>query len=234
MSTPDIRAKLTSELYGGIATEVQVVYLLAGVRKLMERDEVEDQYPNLKFHCDWVLHPKLQGTGAKAILREFDAAHPHLKAGVKLHDLPGGLRGEIERISKMRYFQKELDKFLEKYKLPPLTKNRPDGWAHFIHLYAKVVEDIPLSFEGNRKKKKAARAQPAAEPEHISQVIVHFQLAKKTLKYAYGEEVPFMVTWEIKDKNGESGSINIYNSFSLSGAAEAASEEGLDSPHQDA
>jgi len=222
MSTPDILEKLTRELDAGVTSEVQVVYLLAGVRKLMERDEVGEQYPNLKFHCDWVLHPKLQGTGAKAILRKFDAAHPLLTGGVKLHKLPAELRGDIERISKMRSFQKELDKFLDDYGLPPLTKNRDDGWAHFLYLYAKVVEDIPLSFEG-KTKKKAGQAQPATEPEHISHVIVHFQQAKETLKHPYGEEVLFAVTWEIRDKNGKSGSIAIYNSFSLSGAREAAS-----------
>jgi hypothetical protein len=127
MSTPDILEKLTKELDAGITSEVQVVYLLAGIRKLMERDEVEDEYTNLKFHCDWVLHPKLQGTGAKAILRKFDAAYPLLKGGLELHNLPGELKGEIERISKMRYFHKELDGFLDEYGLPPLTKNRDDG-----------------------------------------------------------------------------------------------------------
>jgi hypothetical protein len=80
------------------------------------------------------------------------------------------------------------------------------------------VEDIPLSFEGKPKKKNAKQAQPAAEPKHISQVIVHFQLAKQTLKHAYGEEVLFAVTWEIRDKKGRFGSIDIYNSFSKSEA----------------
>jgi hypothetical protein len=225
MSTPAIIKKLTKELDAGITTEVQVVYLLAGVRKLMERDEVEDQFPNLKFHCDWVLHPKLQGTGAKAILRKFDAAHPLLKGGVKLQKLPADLRGDIERISKMRSFQKELDRFLDEYGLPPLIKNGDDGWAHFLYLYAKVVEDIPLSFEGKTKKKKGGQGPPAGAPKHISQVTVHFQQAKETLKHPYGEEVLFAVTWVIQDKNGESGSIPVYNSFSLSSARGASAGE---------
>jgi hypothetical protein len=174
MSTPDIRAKLTRELVAGITTEVQVVYLLAGIRKLIERDDVRDQYPDLKFH-DWALHPKLEGTGAKVILRQFDAAHPLLKGGLELHKLPLELRSEIDRISRMESFHKELDKFLAKYKLPPLTMHRTDGWAHFLHLYAKVVEDIPLSvsmpaYRKNGAKPKAGRSVPNVAPQHISQV----------------------------------------------------------------
>ena len=56
--TRDIIQKLKEQIEAGITTEVQVVYLLTGVRKLIERDEVEDEYPKLKFHCDWVLHPR--------------------------------------------------------------------------------------------------------------------------------------------------------------------------------
>jgi hypothetical protein len=218
MSTPDIRAKLTRELLAGITTEVQVVYLLAGIRKLIERDGVSDQYPDLKFHCDWALHSKLEGTGAKAILRQFDAAHPLLKGGVELHKLPLELRSEINRISRMESFHKEINKFLAKYKLPPLTQHRPDGWAYFLHLYAKVVEDIPLSVSiaaarKNGAKPKAACSAPNVAPQHISQVTVHFEQAR--VKHpGMREEDLFKVTWRIHDKNGGSGDVFVINSFS--------------------
>lgn len=62
MTTRDIISKLTRELDTGITSEVQVVYLLAGVRKLIERDGVREQFSDLNFHCDWTLHSKLEGT----------------------------------------------------------------------------------------------------------------------------------------------------------------------------
>jgi hypothetical protein len=43
--TRDIIQKLKEQIEAGITTEVQVVYLLTGVRKLIERDEVEDAAP---------------------------------------------------------------------------------------------------------------------------------------------------------------------------------------------
>ncbi len=207
---------MTEQLDKGITTEVQVVYVLAGARKLIERDKVKDQYADLKFHCDWALHSSLEGTAAKAILRQFDAAHPLLRGGIELHKLPSELRAEIERISKMESFEKELAEFLAAYDLPPLTKNRPDGWPHFLHLYARVIEDIPLtvSLPAARKKKKAKQGLPESAPKHISHVTVHFEPAQETLKYPDGEAVLFKVTWRIHDKSGKPGTIFVINSFS--------------------
>jgi hypothetical protein len=60
---------------------------------------------DLKFHCDWVLHAKLDRAKAKSVLKQFDAAHALLKGSIELHDLPQSLRGEIDRISQMRSFE---------------------------------------------------------------------------------------------------------------------------------
>lgn len=199
MTTRDIISKLAAELGKGIVTEVQVVYLLAGIRKIIERDNLREQYPDLKFRCDWALHSKLEGTAAKDVLRKFDAAHAVLRGGtVALRDLPAELRSEIDRISKMRSFEEELSRFLKTYHLPPLTKNRPDdGWAHFLHLYAQVIEDIPLVVTD-------------ATAVHISHVVVHFSPTREDV----GGEALFTVTWTSHDKNGQSGDIFVINSFS--------------------
>lgn len=194
MSTPDIIKKLKKELDRGIASEARAVYLLTEVRKLIERDKAKGSYPNLKFHCDWVLHAKLTGPGAQDILRQFDAAHPLLRdQKLELHDLPPMLRREIDRISKMKSFREELGLLLADYGLPPLKR----GWTHFLHLYAKIVEDIPLEVTGDNA-------------QHISKVVVHFEKAKQK----QNGETLYKVTWRIHDKNGQHGSVEIYNSFS--------------------
>jgi len=193
MSTPDIIKKLQKELDRGIASEARAVYLLTETRKLIERDKPKGAYPNLKFHCDWVLHAKLTGRGAQDILSQFDAAHPLLRdQKLKLRDLPPMLRSEMNRISKMESFRDELNQLLADYGLPPLKR----GWTHFLHLYAKIVEDIPLEVTGNNA-------------QHISKVVVHFEKAKKKL---HGETL-FKVTWAIHDKNGQHGVIEIFNSY---------------------
>jgi hypothetical protein len=218
---PDIIYKLTKQLENGITTEVQVVYLLAGIRKLIERDKIEDRYAALKFHCDWALHASMDRAAAKAVLRQFDAAHELLRGDVKLEDLPTHLRSEIDRISQMRSFEKELIAFLDIYGLPPLTKNRDDGWVHFLHLYTKVIEDIPLVVTvSSTTSTKGRKAPPSNRPKYITHVTVNFEEARETLKDESGEELLFKVTWTIHDKNGQSGSIYILNSISLTSPTE--------------
>ena len=213
--TRDIIRKLAGELDTGITTEVQVVYLLAGIRKLIERDKIEEQYARLKFHCDWALHSSMDREAAKSILKQFDAAYVLLRGNIELDKLPSTLRVEIDRISQMRSFERELLRFLAAYGLPPLTQHRSDGWTHFLHLYTKVIEDIPLVLSSGAKKKNPKQGTTDSNPKHISHVTVHLELARETVKYAGGEEVLFKVTWTIHDKNGQSGDIFILNSFSL-------------------
>src|SRR3989338_4837864 len=103
--TKDIIRKLEAELKGGITTEAQVVYLMTGLRKLLEQQQAKKQYEYLTFHCDWVVHSELQGATAQKILGQFDLANIHLKTGIELHDLPADLQREIEGIYKMEWFK---------------------------------------------------------------------------------------------------------------------------------
>ena len=199
--TEEIIRKLTAELNKGITTEVQVVYLLAGIRKLIERDDLGAQYPALNFHCDWVLHSKLDRSAAKAILREFDEAHPLVKSRM---DLPRELQNKIDDISKMRTFEKELTSFLEKYGLPPIAQD-VDGWSHFLHLYTQVIQDIPLM----------VKASSPDAAQNISKVVVHFEAATETQKFGDREDFFYRIVWEIFDKNGGSGTHSVYNSFDI-------------------
>jgi hypothetical protein len=207
MTTPDIIRKLAIELDSGITTEVQVVYVLAGIRKIIERDEIAIQYAALRFHCDWALHSRMYRAAAKAILKQFDAAYALLRTG----ELPP----EINRISQMKLFKKELVRFLSTYGLPTLTQRRSDGWVHFLHLYTKVIEDIPLVVSAPATAKKRSHTDQG-RPQHISHVTVGCEEARETRKDSYGnEEMMFKVTWNIRDRDGQCGEIFIINSFSL-------------------
>jgi hypothetical protein len=103
---PDIVRKLEALLNKGVTAEAEVVYLMSGLRKLLEQQQAKKQYKYLTFHCDWTLHSKLEDPAAQQVLIKFDAANPHLKAGVELHQLPSELRNEIDNISQMKYFKK--------------------------------------------------------------------------------------------------------------------------------
>jgi hypothetical protein len=200
MTRSAIVAKLNRLLAKGIKSEADALYLMVEVRKLLEQQQAKKQYEYLTFHCDWALHAALEGTTAQNILKRFDAANIHLKTGVKLQDLPGSLRVEIDGISKMRYFEDELEKFLLANRLPHLETTRSDGWIHFVHLYAKIIEGCPLVMA---TKNKSAT---------IATVILKLDLARPSKQDP--REIWFRVRWIIEDKNGKSGEIFILNSFS--------------------
>ena len=195
--TGDIIDKLRAELDRGIGSEVQVVYLLVGIRKLIERDGLNEAYPALKFHCDWALHSKLDRAGARAILERFDSAHPSLKEN---QELPSPLRNKINQISKMNAFCDELSRFLDAKQLPQVTLQSSDGWGYFLYLYTRVVEDIPLELS-------------SAGSSTVEKVTVHCEAGEKT---GNREETFYKVTWRIFDKNGEFGERSVINSYSES------------------
>jgi hypothetical protein len=205
MTPPQIVGKMEVLLSHGITTEAQVVYLMAAVRKLLEQSQPDENelvtLDYLKFHCDWTLHSKLDGRMAQRILRLFDAANLELKAGGELHNLPADLNTQIQFISKMTYFERELTRFLEIKGLPSLNAIRSDGFAHFLHLYAKVIEDCPLVM--NAKNTTAS----------VASVTIQVDFAKTSAED--GGDMLYKVNWIVSDKNGKSGNIFVINSFEL-------------------
>jgi hypothetical protein len=200
MTQLQIIGKLEAQLSAGISTEAEALYLMVAVRKLLEHQQAKEKYKYLTFHCDWALHSKLEGPTAQEILKQFDAANVHLKKGVELHDLPEGLRIEIERISKMKSFEDQLDAFLTSNGLPPLDRTRSDGWIHFLHLYAKIVEDCPLVMTATNTSAS------------VASVTLNIKMVKRPERDG-GPDVFFVVRWTILDKYGLSGEVFTVKSF---------------------
>jgi hypothetical protein len=199
MTQPQMIGKLAAQLSAGISTEAEASYLMVGVRKLLEHQQAKEKFKYLKFHCDWALHSKLDGATAQEMLNQFEDASRYFKTGVELCDLPSGLGTEIERISKMEYFEDELEEFLKSNGLPTLNKSS-DGWIHFLHLYAKIVEDCPLVMTA-----KNATASVAG-------VTLNIDMGKASERGS-GPDVWFIVRWTILDKHGLSGEIFVVNQF---------------------
>jgi hypothetical protein len=105
----------------------------------------------------------------------------------------------------MERFKIELSEFLSENHLPQITQHRSDGWAHFLHYYTRVIEDIPL----------VVKESSTNAATNISKITVHFESAKETQKIGDREEQFYKVTWRIFDKTGESGEVSVINSFSV-------------------
>ena len=100
-----------------------------------------------------------------------------------------------------------------------------DGKAHFLHLYAKVIEDIPLVV----KRKQPKDGEPDSSP-NISRVVVRFEPAAKPLEYMGRHDILYKVSWIIYDHNDKSGEIFVINSFELN--PDPAQEDGTEDKTQ--
>ncbi len=201
--TKAILTKLTAELEAGITTQAQVVYVLAGIRKIIERDRCGNEYPALAFHCDWALHADVGWSrDAKAILKRFEPAYVQLHGRVDVGTLPNDIRDDIQRISAMEGFRAELAQFEAGYALRAMRIITGDGWSRFLHLYAQVVEDMPLLLaEGDGR---------------ISKIVVHFGLAPDVITDGYGRSsVTYWLTWTIHDQSGVHGEVFVQNDFEI-------------------
>jgi hypothetical protein len=198
MGQSAIIGKLKKLLTRGITSEAEAAYFMVEVRKLLEQQNAQQQFEYLTFHCDWAVHAKLNRSATvKRILKLFDDAHAHFKAGIRIDELPGEMRLDIECISKMAYFEQQLEDFLLANGLPLLSSVRADGWTHFLHLYCQIVEECPLVMTGDTSA--------------IESVTLQLDLAEK-VNY---DEVFFRVTWVIAGREHTRSDLFVTHSFSV-------------------
>lgn len=176
-------------------TEARVVYILVETRKLLELQGELSKYPVLGFCCDWALHTSMDRAGAQRILRLFDEAHPLLCSN---QTLPQNLERKITDTTNLRFFKKEFDGFLTAYNLPKnIIKHR---WAKFLHSYAGVIEDCPLTVTGNSLK-------------NIKSVTLNREEARHKIKADDQRYILYRVRWTCCGKDDKTGCWESYNTI---------------------
>jgi len=179
-------------------TEPQVVYLMAQIRKIIEQEQSGEQFDFLLFHCNWVLHPRMDRQFAQAILDKFNQAHIHMVQGIQITNLPPTLRKELDPIFSMDMFRHQLIKFLQSHELPWREFSDIFIWSAFVKLYISVVRDCPLAI--NSRNTEA----------YIKEVAVTY--VEADMKHQ-GYDFYYKISWMIKDKNGSLGELYILNSY---------------------
>ena len=193
--TPKILEKLTNLLDCEIIGEIEVVYLLACIRKIIEQDKLHETYPNLKFHCNWALHSSLDRKDAQSILKIFDEVHKIFCN--KEEELTFEIRRKLENISGMVGFKEDLSLFFKKYNLPYTFLNNLDGWVRFLHLYCKVIEDSSLIvIDGQLNLEKVVISLEEAG------ILIHGQQFYK-------------INWHVVGKDGKTGTYFVINGFDV-------------------
>jgi hypothetical protein len=144
---PDIIAKLTEELREPISSERQVVYFMVELRKLIELNGDGANYPALKFHCDWIAHPILQGQAAQEVVRLFDHYQRVMEESAQGEQQQApdmSFMGKLGPTLTMTNFRNQLNTYLRSQGLDPSIPNNNENWANFLTYYAGVIEDCPL------------------------------------------------------------------------------------------
>lgn len=133
--------KLNALISKGIATEPEVYYLIGQSRKYLEEEfsdktSREKEYPTLSLFEDWVLHSKLEGTGAQKKLSEYAAFLLKKDGKREPFDL-------MTNISLFADLKSDLHKFCSTHGVNSgfLTKN---PWKKFLRLLIEVLKDLRL------------------------------------------------------------------------------------------
>lgn len=127
MGKTQIESKLEVELKKRIKSELQIVYILSRIRKLLEIENLKSKYPVLNFYCNWSLHSEITKTDGKkinTILKEF-IERPEKRYILSLH----------------YQFRKELTNFLKDKELPVLSDSQLNN---FNFQLGKVISDTPI------------------------------------------------------------------------------------------
>lgn len=157
--TKDIVGKLKSHLSSPIDDEPKVVYLLAEVRKLLERDDPTHSNQALWMYCHWALHVDLSSPKATMdFLRRVDRWITNTVAYLT----PSGPWEFFEEDHLCRdfifltTFRQQLRGFLKRYGLPLSLCDLDAQWYAFLAAYGGVIEDGALSAVPDKKNELGA------------------------------------------------------------------------------
>jgi len=158
--------KLNKLIHMGINTEEKVYYLIGQSRKYLESEketkaEREKEYPTLSLIEDWILHPKLEGSGAQNKLKEYAE---HLKKPM------GDPFKFLEKFSLFPDLKKDMEKFCLNYDLNTKFLQKP-RWNKFIELLIEILIDLPLEGKENTFIKKFQFKQDD-NPKTISILVI--------------------------------------------------------------
>jgi hypothetical protein len=141
-----LRSKIQRVLDRRITNEMQVVYLLVELRKLMDQEAYQDQI--LRMFCNWAVHTTLEkrGDGSTLILGEFDDFIAELRERKTLAAKRAHMSFGTFREALIRYF--------EHFGLSAKFADSLEGWKRFFSLYASVVSECPIVFTAAKRELK--------------------------------------------------------------------------------
>ena len=136
MAISNIQEKLRKILQKDSFGEVEIVYILSRIRKLLEIDAKEKEYKKLKFFCDWALHKQIDNTDpVNEDLKNFDDILVSYKF----------LQYEL--------FDKEFKKLLKEYGIETTIYQSLKSILEFHQLLSEIYSDTPIIIKTIKRRK---------------------------------------------------------------------------------
>jgi hypothetical protein len=188
--TKDIVGKLTEHLRKPVDNEPSVLYLLAQVRKLLDRDDKADGNETLWMYCHWALHvdltlPKTTMNFLKCVDRWITNTIAYLTPSG-----PWTFHEECNLFRDFTFlstFRQQLGDLLNSYGLQTDLCEVDKKWYAFVEAYGGIIEDGTLSTKADKQNELGA---------------------VKQVTFAKGEtltsdhHVSFVIQWNIELKDG--------------------------------
>jgi hypothetical protein len=142
--------KLGAAVAEKIATESQVVYIVAESRKLLEKYPPDPIPFTLKMYLHWALHVDLTNAGTtETFLQRIDKFVESVLAGsvdiIEEHRM-------FREFAFWNTFRQQLREFFDAYGLPNVLCNEDERWRGFLRLYARVIEDGSLRCQSKTQR----------------------------------------------------------------------------------
>lgn len=147
MGEGSIRIKLNRELEEGKFDECHVIYILSRVRKILEINEV---YNELRFYCNWSLHPHLYNPNTiKPITERFEDI---IRKNVTGKEIANEMIKEYSDFFEFNLLKVEILSFLSQHDLH--TKKLERFWNQFVVTLLNIIEDTPIICENSQNIKE--------------------------------------------------------------------------------
>jgi hypothetical protein len=132
-----------------ITTEMQVVYLMVELRKLMDREKYKD--PMLRTLCNWVVHTSLErDEGSRLVLTEIDDQM------ARVHERNESVPS-FERLS-FGAFRAALGQCFDGFGLSAKFIKDKSEYERFVGLYSSIVSECPILFSASKTKLKYVKS----------------------------------------------------------------------------
>ncbi len=183
-----IKARLSGTPSLDRLTPESLKLLLVDIRYLLEVLNVTDRFKILKFHCDWVLHPRMSSGMARRLIKDFDSVwHEWI---VNQRPIPNEFANSlVERIT-FHGFESELRQCLSENHILTLTPPTPGACHAFEQLYAGMVEDAWLEYTDKKHPTihvNRARMRMVNMADHPPM--------EKGYTYSPGDYLPYYIEW---------------------------------------